>query len=51
MICLIASTDILNWNDINKFLKYCMEVINILPYEYSLITDVFLNDLVVRYPL
>lgn len=49
MICLLAPEIKLDWNELYIFLKCCTEVINILPYEYYDITDVLLNDLMVRF--
>lgn len=48
MFCFIATDTSLTWNDLYIFLKYCSEIINGLPYEYYNITDMLLNDLMVR---
>jgi len=49
MFCFIAPEISLSWNELYSFLKYCAEIINALPYEYYHITDVLLNDLMVRH--
>lgn len=49
MFCLIVHEITLDWNELYSLLKNCSEIINALPYEYYHMTDVFLNDLMVKY--
>lgn len=49
-ICLTAPDISLSWNELFDLVKYCTEIINALPYEYYDVTDVLLNDLMVRFP-